>query len=308
MSSPQLLKRRVMAAKVETTVGTAVTPLAADGVYNVFDLKIVPDFEFEEREGQGSFSPLPGTLGPAKGTATFKTELYGGTSTIPQLFSVLMPACGFVASGDVFGPVSSSPGSNGVTTVTIGGYLDGSYRYIYGAMGNPVFTFTSGKRVLIDWTFHGIWGAPTDVALISPTYPTVQPLRFVNSALSIGGYSPKVAEMTLDFGNEIEMREDSTTQGYISAVIVNRKITGKIDPESTLVATHDWYGIWMALTTGAMSMALGASGNGVALAAPVLQFTKIEEADRNKIATNEIEFMLARSSSAGDDELTFTLS
>lgn len=302
-----LRRRRVMAAKTEVTVGTAIALSGTDAAMNVENLKLLPTIPMDDREGQAGFSPLSATGGPRMGTATFTTKLKGGAS-IPLWAATLLPAVGFVETSTVFSPVSQPPGSGGVKTITLGAYVDGVFKSICGAMGNAVFNFVAGRVVTIDWTFMGVWVPPTDVAILAPSYPSETPLRFASSGLTVGSYAYKPATMSIDLGNQVVMREDSATaSGYISALITGRKITGKFDPESVLVATKDNYGIWLANTEQALAMTLGSTGNAVAFAAPKLQFTNIQESDRNGIQTDSIDFQLNRSASGGDDDLTITI-
>lgn len=302
-----LYKKRVFAAKVETTPGTAESLTATEGVFNAYVPVTQPDIPFEEREGQGAFSPLSGVPNARSGTVNFEVDMLLGSGALPTWASVLLPACGFVEDTGVFAPVTESPGTN-VKTLTIGTYEDGMFKRIKGAVGNPVFTFTSGMNVRVAFSFTGIWVPPTDVAIIAPTYPTTAPLRFAGAtALTLGAATPKIQQMTLDFGNTITLREDATDiSGYSTAIITGRRITGSINPESVLVATKDYYGEWIARTEQALALTLSQGGLSVAFAAPKLQWTNVQGGDRNGMAIEDLSFVLNRSAAAGDDELTIT--
>ena len=80
-----LLKRkRILAAKIEATPGTAETLAAADAAFNVYEVTVQHEIEKTAREGQGSFGHLPSTSGAHKGRITFKTDLgWDGTATEP---------------------------------------------------------------------------------------------------------------------------------------------------------------------------------------------------------------------------------
>lgn len=306
MTTALLRRKRLLAAKVETTIGTAQTLAQADAAMNIFESSIEPTTEFLPREGQGSFSPLYGTLAGSKGEVKFWTELTGGASP-PLWATTFLPSCAWINTSGVFTPSSNAPGVGGVKTLTIGFFEDGLYKQLRGCMGNPVFMFRTGHPVKVEFHYTGIWDAPTDVPNLTPTYPTVQPLKFVSAGLGIGSWAPKIAELTIDGGNEVHLREDpNDASGYISAMISGRHIHGKLNPEASKVADQDSYGQWLSLAQQALAIALGTTGNGVAFAAPKLQFHKISEGDRNKIQIDEIEFQLNRSSSAGDDELSVT--
>jgi hypothetical protein len=310
MSTPLLRRRRVLAAKIEAVPGTAENLSGSDGLFNVFGTEVQANIEMIQREGQGVFSPLPGVLGARGGTATFSIHLIGG-DPLPAWATTFLPACGLVATGDVYAPVSAPPGTAaGVKTITIGSYQDGQFKRLRGCMGNAVFTFIAGQPVAVVFTFTGLWDTPSDVALIAPNYPSTLPPRFANAGLTIGGsaWSPKISQMTLDLGNAVILREDpSDITGYCSALITNRLVTGTIDPESSLVATSDVYGDWLDSTESPLSLSFGDAGNRVSVDAPKWQIVNPQEGNRNDIQIDTIEFQLNRDADAGDDELEITI-
>jgi hypothetical protein len=301
-----LRRKRVLAAKIEGTPGTAESLSASDAAFNVFNATMQPTITQEEREGQSAFSPLPSIPGALSGTCTFSIELTGGGST-PAWASTFLPACGLVESSGTFTPKSEGPGSN-VKTLTIGLYENGLVKKLRGAMGNAVFIFISGQRIMVEFTFTGIWVPPTDATILAPTYPTATPLRFVSADLTLGSYTPVMRELRLDLGNVVTLREDANDpSGYVSAIITGRKMVGTMDPESKLVATEDSYGKWLNLTERAMSINVGSTGNMVDFDAPRLQFTNLQEGDRNGIQVDTISYQLNRSAAGGDDELTIAM-
>lgn len=305
---PLLTRVRVLAAKIETTPGTAESLADADAAMNVFDPLPQPNIQFAERAGQGGFSPLKGTLGAYGGSITFMTEVVGrGTSGagVPKWAATLLPACGFVDDGNgAFSPVSEAPGSN-CKALTLGCYQNGLYKQIRGAMGNAVFNFVSGEVTRVTFTFTGIWDDPADDTILNaPALTLPDPLRFVSSALTLGSWSPKVANLSIDLGNQVVLRQDpSDASGYKTALVTNRRITGSIDPEADLVANRDTYGNWTSLTEEALSLVLGSGFNQVDFDAPKLQVTNVQEGDRELLQIDNVEFQLNRGTAAGDDDL-----
>jgi len=308
-----LLKRvRVLAAKIETTSGTAESLAAADCDFNAFDIDIQANIDFNQRPSQGSFSHLPGTLGPRGGTLSFKTELHGdGAAGTPEWASTLLPACGFVESTGTFSPTTEAPGSN-VKTVTVGVYENGLLKTLRGAAGNCKLIFPSGQPVMLEWTFRGVWQAPTDTAIIAPTYPTILPLRFANATLTLGGSSfGCLSNLEIDMGNNVILRECATpsdSSGYEAALITDRRVVGSMDPETVLVATNDHYGKWLSGSEEALNVVLTDGTDTITVNAPKTQRTNIQEGDRNGIQTDQIEFQCNKSAAAGDDELTIDFS
>jgi len=309
----------VLAAAIETSPGDAETLEAADAAMNVFDPDYVPDIPFVEREGQASFSPLAGVPGAQKGQFTFRTEVHGSgvpSGPVPMWASVLFPAVGLYDASGTFKLESKAPedATGHTETLTIGAYVDGVLKILKGCMGTCVFNFEAGVPVSIDWTFSGIYVEPTDVGLLTPTYPTVAPLKFLSSGLKLTEgsteWDPKVSRMSIDLGNEVLVREDqNAATGFSSAVIVGRRITGTLDPEQRLVGTKNLWSAWTGRTEQTLAIALGSvSGNKVAFSAPAFQITELREADRGGVSVLELSFQLNRSASAGDDELSLTFS
>ena len=102
---PLLKKLSVLAAKIETTSGTAESLTASDAAYNVFDLSMQPNIAMTERTGQGAFSQLPAVRELTGGTCSFRTEVYGsGAGGVPGWASTFLPACGWVNSAGTFSP------------------------------------------------------------------------------------------------------------------------------------------------------------------------------------------------------------
>lgn len=303
-------KVRVLAAKLETTVGTAIALDAAAGAFRVYDYRVKKETEFETREGQGAASRISGSDGAQAGSISFKLDMYGGAGK-PTWADTLLPACGLVATGNVFTPLTAQPGTTTTVprTVTIGIYENGRLRTLFGAMGNAKFMFERGKMSVIEFEFKGIFAAPTDTAIVAPTYDTTQPPRFTSSGLTLGAWTPRVPSIEIDLGNDVQLREDVTTaSGYYAAFIADRVVTGKMNPESELVADNDTYGQLLAGTQQALSFNVGgASGdNTMQFSLPKCQFTSIDSEERGGIEADPVEFQCLRSASAGEDEFSLT--
>lgn len=301
-----LRKKRVLAAKIETTIGTAETLAGADAAMNVYDPVIQANVEMIDRPRQASFGGLPKIPGLRTGTATFRTEVYGdGAGGVPLWASTLLPACGFVNSGGVFSPKTESPGTN-VKTVTIGVYQDGMKKVLSGAVGTAVLNYVTGQPVSIDWTFQGILNTVADVAILAPTYPTDLPPRFANSTFTVGGATPGCIEsLSIDLGNTIFMRPcPGAASGIASGVITERMVTGSMNPESRLVATYDVFGKWLTGTEEALSIVLDDGTDEITFGAPKLQRTNVQEGDRSGLQIDDVSFSCNPSS--GDDEFTIT--
>jgi len=304
-----LLKRkRVLAAKIETTPGTAEALTSAEAAFNAYDVMIQHEIELESREGQAAFGMRPSVPGGYKGRVTFKHDAsWDGTSTEPSWADTFLPACGWVKSGQVFTPRTEAPGTN-VKTLTIAVYLDGVRKLLRGCVGTFKLNCPTGKAAFLEFDFMGIWDSPTDTAILAPTYPTASPLRFASSVTTWNSVDLFVENMTLDSGNAMLLREDpSDVSGFKAGLITNRlvKITG--NPEAKLVATQDRYGKLLDMSEHALTFDLdGPTNSKITIAAPKAQIVTISEADRENMVVDEIEWQANRNGSNIDQECSIT--
>ena len=303
-----LLKRkRILAAKIETTSGTAISLAAADAAFNAYNVAIQTDIEKTPREGQGSLGHLSSVSGGYKGKVTFSIDLgWDGTATEPLWADTFLPACGLVKNTNTFRPSSSVP-STSVKTLTIGVYEDGLFKSIKGASGNMKLNCEAGKMVTAEFEFSGIWVPPTDVALIAPTYPTVAPLRYARGVTTFNSVALNCQSVSLDLGNTVTYRESSEASndsGFISTVITNRRPIVTVNPEAKLVATRDDYGQFLASTEAALVFEIGGpSTSKIVFTAPKASMETIAEGDRNMLQTNDITFLCGQNGSTADQEI-----
>jgi hypothetical protein len=292
-----LTRKRVLAAAIETTVGTAETLDANDAAYNVFDAEITPNIAMTPRTQQGGFGNLEATPEGYGASITFKTELTGdGAGGVPGWADVFFPACGWVKTGSTFAPVASAPGTNGVKTATIGVYKDGRLERARGCAGSFKVMFPTGRAAMIEWTFTGVFMAVSDAAILAPTYPTELPLRAANATFTIGGsWTPCIENLEIDAGNSVILREcqsPADASGYLSAMVSDRLPTGTLNPESSLVATQDNFGNWTSRTEEALSYSITDGTDTVVFSSSNYQITNIQPGDRGGNQVDTISFQL----------------
>ena len=291
---PLLSEKTVLAAAIEATVGTAETLDATDAAMNIMDAEINADFGVDQRMKQGSFGSIGAITQARTGTCRFRVNLTGdGAGAAPTWADTFLPACGLVKSGVgpyVFTPTTEPPGTN-VKTLTIGGYIDGVRHLLHGCAGNARFVFPSGQMSYVEFEFRGVWNAPTDVALLSPTYPADLPMRAASATFTIGSWSPCFNSMTIDLGNTIAPRPCSTTAaGVHSFLITSRLSTCEIDPEASLVATNNHYTDWVTPTSQTFSYDLEDASDKITLSASGTNFqiTNVQAGNREGVLTDTI--------------------
>jgi len=289
-----LEKMSVFAAKVEADAGTAEALTAAEGAYNIYDLKIEPNANFRERQKQGGFNRLPSVNEGFPGQATFSMDLVAGAAK-PAWADTLLGACGIGYQTNKYALDARPIGASGTTqkTVTLGQYEHGRLKRLYGAMGNAKFTFPSAKVCTVEFTFDGIFDELTDVAMIEPTYPADAPLFFVDQDFTIDAWTPQISQLTLDLGNKVYLRPGQSATGFLHACITDRLPKLTLDPEASLVADYDLWGLWRAMTeASAITWKAMAGDDSAVFAATKFQSVKLSRAGREGVLVDQLEGQL----------------
>ncbi len=272
-STPPLERRRALLVKTETTTGTAVSMTGGtDGDMFPYNLKLVQQVPLDERPALNSFENHSGVPGATMGVLTFESDFAGKAGAgVPPWASTLLPACGMTLTSQTYTFTSTSAT---IPTVTMSVYEGGRKRTITGAQGNWKLALENGRFAKMQWEFKGLLQADVDASLPTVTQTAVQPPRWANaSAITIGAYTPLVSKFELDAGNNVVMRPSAAaTSGYRSAIITSRSTKATMDPESSTVATYDWYGDFIAGTTRALSIVIGTVANNImTISAPAAQ-------------------------------------
>lgn len=303
-----LRKLSTLGAKIESTVGTAETLAAADCTINAYNFLIQPEFEFEERQGQGGFGRLASIAGAYKGRATFSIDLAYDGSTVPAWADLFLPACGFVKSTSTFKPKTQIPASGSdVKTLTIAGFFNGVRRQIYGAVGTARILLPTGRMGRIEFDFQGIYSDEADVAIPSSiNYVNTLPLRIAGGATSWASSNLCLESATIDFGNVVTARECSTSiTGIDSFVITDRNIRITGNPESKLIATQNRYSQFRDSTEAALSFTIdGPSTSTLVISAPKAQIVAKPMGERNGIMIDQLEWQANKNVDTADEELS----
>lgn len=315
MGRPLLTRKTVLAAKIESTAYTYEALGAQDSNYNVFGVDYTPNIEQEERMAADGFSNRASTTGLRSGQISFKCDLHGdGGGGVPTWASTFLPACAIVdTGGGVFACKTGTPfegtlPDNGIRTLTMAVFEDGRRKSLTGAMGTARFVFPTGKNAYVEFTFKGSWNDVEDATVLTPSYPDQFPLRFASANLTINAIEPCVAEISVDIGNTVSMREcqkNANASGYRGAFVGNRKVIGSLDPEAQLVADYDFYGDWINSNERAMLLRVQDDNDRIQIDVPKFQITNVGNGDRNGLRTDPVTWQANRNAAA-DDEITIT--
>jgi len=304
-----LTRKRLILAKAEATYGTDPTPTGSANAILVRNLEITPlQSDIVQRElirpYLGNYEQL---LAQIRVQVTFEVELAGsGAAGTAPAYGPVLKACGLSETVVATTSVTYAPVSTSFSSVTIYFYQDGIRHIVTGARGTFTLNGQVGAIPTIAFTMTGIYNAPTDTALATPTYANqATPLIFKNgntTSFSAFSYSGALQSIDLNLGNEIVYRE--LIGGTKEVLITDRKPAGTISIEAVLLATKNYFTVSTGSTTGSVSFQHGTTaGNIATLTMAQSDLADASYADLNGIAMLNLPYV-ATPTAAGNDELS----
>ena len=305
---PLLSRKRLILAKSEATYGTDPTPTGAANAILVRNLEITP--LQAETVSRDLIRPYLGVsdqlLAQTRVEVTFEVELAGsGTAGTAPAYGPVLKACGLSETVVATTSVTYAPVSASFSSCTIYFHNDGIRHKVTGCRGTWSVSAEVGAIPFITFTMTGIYNAPTDEALPSPTYANqAAPLIFKNgntSNFSIFSYSGCLQSLNLDLANEIVYRE---LVGCTKEVLItNRAPSGTVVIEAPSIATKDFFAIANGSSTGSISFQHGSTaGNIVTFTTAQSDIGSPTYSDQDGIQMLNLPY-LAIPTSAGNDEL-----
>jgi hypothetical protein len=218
----------------------------------------------------------------------------------------VLKACGLSETVVATTSVTYAPVSTSFSSVTIYFYQDGIRHIVTGARGTFTLNGQVGAIPTIAFTMTGIYNAPTDTALATPTYANqATPLIFKNgntTSFSAFSYSGALQSIDFNLGNEIVYRE--LIGGTKEVLITDRKPAGTMSIEAVLLATKNYFTVSTGSTTGSISFQHGTTaGNIATLTMAQSDLADASYADLNGIAMLNLPYV-ATPTAAGNDELS----
>jgi hypothetical protein len=285
---------RIIAAKAETTAGTAIAIGDADTLFYGYEGAITNNVSFTPMTSAGSMSQRPAQPGEESGQHTFTTEFY---KSAPWA-AILMPALGFVATGSAWSPSDDPTDWEWLTSAQNEG---GKLKKIAGAMASAVFTFAAGKVPTVAWTLTGRYEAEADATQWTPAFTIANQhagIRMGSATTTLGGAAIGLATATLTINNEVALLMNVDKAGGIEkAWIGARSMELVIDPLEELVATRNDDGIQRAKTLQAFSMAWG----DMLVSMPKCQVRQIANGERNGLSARALSLVGTMDTAAGDE-------
>jgi len=306
---PLLSRRQLLLAEAEVTYGVDPTPTAGSNAILVRNIEVTPlEADTVNRE---LIRPYLGQseqlLAQTRVLINFEVELAGsGAAGTAPAYGPLLEACAMtetvVASTSVtYAPNSdTSPGS-----VTIYFNNDGVLHKATGCRGSFTLNCAVGEIPTIAFEFTGIYIAPSDSALGSPTYANqADPVVFKNgntTGFQVFSYAGCLQSFSLEMANEIVYRE---LVGCTKQVLVtNRAPAGEVMIEAVTMATHNFFNDATGSSTGNLTFQHGqTAGNIVTFTAGQIDLGNPSYSDEDGIQMLTLPY-IATPTDSGNDEL-----
>jgi len=257
-----LTRKRVIAVLKESTAGTYNAPQAANCLI-VRDLNIVPqESDVVSRDlVRPYFGASEQLQANTRVSCTFSVEMAGvgtGDADVAPNYGECIEACGFTGESTDDAKHLFIPNSTVATTVSILYNIDGVQHTVKGAKGSFSISCAVGEIPSIEFTFTGVYIAPSDATALTPSYQKqADPLLFDNgntgSFKIFGETGLQMSNFSLDIGNEVVYRE--LVGGSPEVLITNRNITGSVTVEAVNLASggsQQWDPFAAALTDGTL--------------------------------------------------------
>lgn len=309
---PQLIRRRTILAKIESTYGTDPTPTGSSNAILINALNIQPVAStIVSRENYrpylGNFEQL---LADSHVQIDFEVEIAGsGAAGTAPAYGPLLRACGLSETVSSGVSVTYAPVSNGFESVTMYFNNDGTQHKITGARGNVELQINARQIPVYKFTFMGIYNAPTATSLPSVTYTAFQMPLVANNTNTTGfsffSASPVLESLSLNVNNTVNFRSLIGSQ-YVQ--IADRKASGTVVFEAPALGTKDYFSVAAADgTLGALDITHGtASGNKVQILSSTIDIANPTYSDNGGIAMLSIPFV-AVPTTAGNDEFSIVV-
>ena len=307
-----LTRKRVILIETESSYGTDPTPAATDVVL-VTDLSITP--QSSDVVNRDVVRPYLGSseqlLANTRVECTFSVELAGsGTAGTAPRYGSALKATGLSETVSSGTSVTYAPVSNSFSSVTIHYNVDGVRHKVTGCRGSFTISAEVGSIPTIDFTFTGIYNAPTDTALPTVTYGNqATPLIFKNgntSGFQLLSYAGALQSLTMDLGVSTVYRE--LVGGTKEVIITDRASNGSVTIEAPTIAQKDYFTAALTDSTlGNLAFLHGTTaGNKVQLTSSKVDIGDVNYGEMDGVAMLEIPYTLVPSSANNEFSLIYT--
>lgn len=304
-----LTRRRLILAKIESTYGTDSSPTGSSNAILVRNLEIQP--LVADTVNRDLVRPYMGQadqlLAQTRVEVSFEVELAGsGTAGTAPAYGPVLRSCGLSETISASTSVTYAPESSGFESCTIHYHEDGIRHKLTGCRGTFELTGEVGQIPVIAFTMTGIYNAPTDETLPTPTYANqATPLIFKQgntTSFDIFSYSGCMQSYSFSMANEVIYRELVGCTKEI--LITDRAPNGTVVIEAPTITAKDFFAIATGSSTGSIDFQHGQTGgNIVTVTTAQSDLGNLTYSDMDGIQMLNIPF-IAVPTNAGNDELS----
>ena len=307
-----LTRKRVILIEAESSYGSDPTPAATDVVL-VTDLSITP--QSSDVVNRDVVRPYLGSsqqlLANTRVECTFSVEFAGsGTAGTAPRYGSARKACGLSETISSGTSVTYEPISSNFSSVTIHYNVDGVRHVVTGCRGNVSLSAEVGAIPTLDFTFTGIYNAPSDAALPSVTYGNqASPLIFKNgntTSFQLLSFAGALQSLNFDIGNSIVYRE--LVGGTKEVLITDRAANGSVTLEAPLTGTKDYFAAALTDSTlGNLTITHGtAAGNICRFSSTKVDIGDVTYGEMDGVTMLEIPYTLVPSSANDELSIVYT--
>ena len=307
-----LTRKRVILIEAESSYGTDPS-MASSTVVLVTDLSITP--QSSDVVNRDVVRPFLGAseqlLANTRVECTFSVELAGaGSAGTDPRYGDAIKACGFAEAIVSNTSVTYTPVSSSFSSISIHYNVDGVRHIVTGCRGSFVVNAEVGSIPTIDFTFTGIYNAPTDTALPTIAYGNqATPLIFKNgntSGFQLLSYAGALQSLTMDAGVSTVYRE--LVGGTKEVIITDRASSGSVTIEAPTIAQKDYFTAALTDTSlGNLQFLHGTTaGNKVQLISSKVDIGDVNYGEMDGVAMLEIPYTLVPSAANNEVSLIYT--
>ena len=303
-------KQRILLAKLESTYGSDASPTNAADAVKASEVTLTP-FESEEIEkiylGQGTGTSLKKLIAK-RVQLQFSIDLAasGGAGKAPQ-YAHLLKGAGFKEVIDNKAKTATySPDITATESITLAFNVDGNLHKMVGARGTAVFTLNAREVPTIQFTFTGLFVAPTNtnkltnkqafngwidgVAITKANTPTA----------TIDSANVEFENLSFDMGDTVTYINRTNAENVVRR---DRNANGSCTIAALPILTKDLWAIVENETPVAVQLVHGSgAGKVIDITAPQVQLTSPAYADSEGEQMQSFEMGLMPKN--GSDEIS----
>lgn len=294
-------ERKVILFKAEAVRGTDPVPVVATDAFQAIDFKWgnAGKANTDQYNYAASYYGSRDVFNVSmQRDCTFDVPVIGAgmplATNYPAALLALYRACGHAAVVTASTNVVLSPVNSGEETGTLYAYEDGIFRRMLSGRGSMKWAWAEGKVPRCTVAMMGLYSAPTDAAMATPTFPVLQkPVGFgsANTVITLGALTLKCMSVELDGARSNAYRRLSSVE---DTVPIDMKPTLTLKFELPTVAQKAVYTELETTLDQAFAMMHGTvAGNKFAVAASRAQLVDLsEDKDRGQIfVTAKLELL-----------------